>query len=792
MKQYVRDLYRYERRQGESVFFGHGGEIGITVLEGVCVKVAYRFPGAEVRDALVEATAQIAPERGLTAAPCAVTEAEENYLLEASGGVRVQVEKRHGLVSVFYGGALIHGGAFQNPDLVVPSYPVRLLRDGGHLLARFNFPIDPEDEFYGLGDKTGAPNRRGQRFRMFNRDSLGYDASNSDPLYKSVPFYLKINRKTGALCGVLFPEAMLRTMDFGRESPYYSMVEVENGPFEYRVFWGESYREIVGAYCRLTGMPALPPLFSFGFLASSMNYVEPQDAAARVLRYFERVEKERIPCEGMYFSSGYLKAPNGKRYALLWNEEKFPRHGEYLHALRERGYNLIMNIKPGVLTSHPWYEELKEKGYFIKGKDGSPYVEYFWGGDASFIDFTNAQAKHWWKEQLKAQYIVHGCMGIWNDNNELELEDTELESYQTRALYPVLMCQAAYEAFKELQPDKRPWVYSRAGYAGLQRYARTWTGDNTSTFATLHYNQYMGLSLGLCGMPYYGHDLGGFFGETPEEELMLRSCETAVFQPRFVIHSWRESGNPTEPWSYPSGFERIRMLIYAHYAYMPYLYNCAIEASLMGVPIERMLRLEFPADPNLRGDEVDMLCGPYVLKVSVTEKGVTQRQLYLPAGERWYDPRRRALLAGGQTVSLDVPMDGQPHILLRMGGVVPSTEAVGQLRTGYFEQLTFLLLPREDGLSTQTDYFEDDGVTELDLHAYGQYSFLLEPDRITVTKTRQGRGAPPPEARRMFKLRLPAGFAFCDGGEETVAFAPDRMRIDERLTWSFAGTYRRA
>ena len=143
-----------------------------------------------------------------------------------------------------------------------------------------------------------------------------------------------------------------------------------------------------------------------------------------------------------------------------------------------------MNIKPGILVSHPWYGELKEKGFLIKDQEGKPYQEFFWGGEASFIDFNNPQAKEWWKSQLKAQYLDHGCTGIWNDNNELELEDVGLEAFKTKALYPIRMAQASYEAFKEERPDERPWIYSRSGYAGLQRFARTWSGDNVSDWKT--------------------------------------------------------------------------------------------------------------------------------------------------------------------------------------------------------------------------------------------------------------------------------------------------------------------
>ena len=220
-----------------------------------------------------------------------------------------------------------------------------------------------------------------------------------------------------------------------------------------------------------------------------MNYVEAWDAQARILRFFNDVEGHDLPCEGMYVSSGYLKSDEGFRHAFMWNRRKFPDPGSFLDDQSKRGYHLTFNIKPGILKTHPWYEELKQKGYFIKDNDGEPVVEYFWGGDASFIDFTNAEAVSWWKSKLKESYLDHGVEGIWNDNNEFEMSDPEMNAYKVRTLYPVEMARASYEACLEKNPSKRPWIYSRSGYAGMQRYARTWTGDNSSDFRTLKYSK---------------------------------------------------------------------------------------------------------------------------------------------------------------------------------------------------------------------------------------------------------------------------------------------------------------
>lgn len=784
---------------------GEGGSIIIRAWRADIISVEYVFQGAEVAGDLRGASRFVTagPAVGGGPAPhdAVLREEADEYVLtlgahpEGDAGTGpetiVRLEKMRGLVGVYRGGVLVHGGLLGNQDTVLPSYPVRCISEGASStpLARFNFPLSAADAFYGLGDKSGEPNRRGRRFRMFNRDALGYDAANSDPLYKSVPFFLKRNAESGALCGLLFPAPWIEDVDFGQESPYYFKVDVKGGPFSYFVLLGETYRDVLKAYCGVTGFPALPPLFSFGFFGSSMNYVEEDDAAQRILRYFSTVEEHKIPCEGMYVSSGYLKSPEGKRYAFLWNKRKFPDYGAFLRSLSERGYNLCMNIKPGILTSHPWYADLAAKGYFIADAAGKPYVEFFWGGEASFIDFGNPGARAWWISQLREQYLDHGCTGIWNDNNELELEDGELSAFRTRAVYPVKMAEAAYEAFKERDAEGRPWVYSRSGYAGLQRYARTWTGDNVSDWKTLRHNQYMGLSLGLCGLPFYGHDLGGFFGDFPPEELLVRSCQSAVFQPRFVIHSWREDGRPTEPWSYPSALPVIRGHIREHYRFMPYTYNCAVDSSRTGAPIERPLFLEFPDDPLLDDRDVNSMYGPSILKVLVVDEGADSAFVRFPASASWYDSRKGRLIDGGQTETVAVPREGVAWFA-RTGSVIPTSPGLEKLKTAYFPRVEFLVFPPAEGGSIEYRYYEDDGHTEPALGRFAQWVVSVSYDASTgeglIRITEEHRGDDPSQDR-IFAFVLPRGFVFGENGKAEATVGS--LRGAGGAEWEFRGAY---
>jgi len=777
MKHVIRNLRTCTLASSSTVVaIGEGGSVSLAFLSSEIIKVSYDFAGITIDKTLEKASDFITePATHLdTSDPVLIKEEKEAYILTC-GQSRVVLEKEHALVSIWHQGRLAHGGRVGTADTVLPSYQVRCFTKEGSVdsFSRFNFPLDSEDEFYGLGDKSGSPNRRGRRFSMFNRDSLGYDASNSDPLYKSIPFLLKVNPAQGVTSGLLFDQSMIKLFDLGRESPYFFSVEVEGGPYGYVVLLGNSYHEVLKNYCRVTGFPAFPPLFSFGFFGSSMNYAEPDDAKERILEYFATVEEHQIPCEGMYVSSGYLKSAEGKRYAFLWNKQKFPDHKSFLTSLSERGYNLCMNIKPGILVSHPWYGELKEKGFLIKDQEGKPYQEFFWGGEASFIDFNNPQAKEWWKSQLKAQYLDHGCTGIWNDNNELELEDVGLEAFKTKALYPIRMAQASYEAFKEERPDERPWIYSRSGYAGLQRFARTWSGDNVSDWKTLHYNQLMGIGFGLSGLPYFGHDLGGFFGPFPEEELLIRSCQSAVLQGRFVMHSWREEGTPTEPWSYPTALEPIRSLILEHYRFMPYLYSCAYEAAVEGKPIERSLHLEFPEDKALKSDTVHSLFGPSLLKVLITEKGCHEARVHLPKGLWWYDKAGMAI-EGGCDLTVPYPCNGEVVWFAREGSAIPTAPHLTHLGTAFFEQVEFLVFPvRTTGKEVVSTYFEDDGKTELHKQNCNLWSLKVTENQVIVSKTKAAYDEP---AGRLFTLKV---------GTRKFEFNPASLKRGESISFAF-------
>lgn len=781
----VKDLQTLELERLAISLSGQNGSILLANHGHHIYSIRYLFNEEKTRQAPSDLTAELYADEYRDSVNSrrpweSINETNCAFILH-DGDVRIEVDKSSGVVTAFWKDVRSFGGQIGNSDTVLPRYPLRV-QDSGSGPGKFNFKACADDIFIGLGEKSGKLDKNRRRFKMFNRDALGYEAMSSDPLYKSIPFFLQANRKRGSIAGIYFPHPRVEEVDFRVESNYYLYVRLSCSPYGYVLFLGENYRNILDGFTRYTGRPALPPRFSFGYFGSSMSYAEPADAATLVTGFFNEVERRKIPCEGMYLSSGYVKAENGERYTFLWNKKKFPDPKSFMEGLKARGYRLCCNIKPGILSTHPDYHEMEQDRRFISYASGDALVEYYWGNSASLIDFSRAEVREWWKEQLKKHFIRLGVEGIWNDNNEFEIEDESVPLYKERSLLPLLMLKASYEALSEERPGRRPWIISRSGYAGMQRYARTWTGDNVSDEESMVASAPMGMNLGLSGVPFYGHDIGGFFGDSPSHELLLRWSQLAVFQPRFVMHSWNPNGKPTEPWTYPEVFESIRDLIRLRYRYLPYIYSTAFEAALYGTPMERPLWLEFREDPGLPQDSGAHMVGDALLVIPPQAVAPHDVEWRFPSGTAWVSgmgPVSSAssiapsLWRGGQTVRMPYP-DRMPLYFFRTGSAVVEQRNAEKLPDGFSDVLELSVFPLA-GIEADDHalacVYEDDGVSCLGEGSYSLYTLSQRrtPAGIVLANVEQkffASNAPEP---RMVRLSVPSGFTIRTVGQNKGA-----------------------
>jgi alpha-glucosidase len=293
---------------------------------------------------------------------------------------------------------------------------------------------------------------------------------------------------------------------------------------------------------------------------------------------------------------------------------------------------LVPNIKPALLRDHPRFIEARDAGLLVQDPDGQPTAVQFWDGTGAYLDFTNPATIAWWKQQVTEQLLAYGIPATWNDNNEFEVWSDQALAHgfgtprparEARPLQTLLMMQASHAAQTTFAPAERPYLVSRSGAAGMQRYVQTWSGDNYTSWETLRYNIRMGLGLAMSGVSNTGHDIGGFSGPAPGPELLLRWVQFGIFLPRFSIHSWNDDQTVNEPWMYPEVTPQIRALIHFRYQLLPYLYDLVWRYHSAFEPIIRPTYHDFPQDPRCLEENDDMLLGAHLLVAAVVEPGQT-------------------------------------------------------------------------------------------------------------------------------------------------------------------------
>lgn len=586
-----------------------------------------------------------------------------------------------------------------------------------------------EDEhYYGFGEKSGPLDKAGRRMRMMNVDAYGYNAETSDPLYKHTPFYITYVPELEIAYGLFYDNPATCVFDMGQEIDafwgLYRYYQAEDGDIDYTMIFGPTIADVVRRFAALTGRTALPPRWSLGYMGSTMAYTEAPDAQAQLAKYVALCEEHDIPCDLFHLSSGYSLSDSGERRVFVWNHSRVPDPKQMVDTFHDAGIHLAANIKPFLLKSHPDYDEVAKRGGFIKTADGTaPAVGTFWSGgayeagDGGYVDFTSAAGYAWWQQRATEALLDYGIDTLWNDNNEFQLwDDTArcdgfgepIPLGLARPLLTLLMTRASYEAQRGKRPDERPFVLTRAAAVGSQRYAQTWSGDNTTSWHTLRWNTPMGLSLGLSGMPNNGHDIGGFHGPAPEPELLIRWLQSGVFQPRFTTHSWNSDGTTTSPWMYPEHLPLIREIILFRYRLIPYLYALMYQAAHTGEPITRPLVYHFAHDPQCRTESFDFMLGRDLLVATVMEPGARSRAVYLPAGERWCNWHTGEWYDGGQTIEAPAPLEVTP-IFARGGGLVPLGKPMRHVGAEADDSRQVYAFPTASG-SSQVTLIEDDGL----------------------------------------------------------------------------------
>jgi len=529
--------------------------------------------------------------------------------------------------------------------------------------------LNDDADCWGLGEAAGPLSRRGRRFEMRNLDAMGYDAEHTDPLYKHFPFL--IHRSAGVALGLFWDNFATTDINLGLErdnyhGPYFSW-RARGGDFDMFLVAGPRVRDVTARFTRLTGLPMLPPAWALGYSGSTMAYTDAPDAQTQMGGFLQKLKETKLPCTSFHLSSGYTSIGQ-RRYVFTWNRDKFPDPKTFVTQFRDAGVRLIPNVKPVLLTDHPRYAEARRL-FVRQAEQDVPELSQFWDGLGSHLDFTNPATVTWWKAQLKEQLLDLGVEAVWNDNNEFEVWE---EGARTHGGWPIglgrpiqtlLMAKASRQALQEKFPDQKPFVVSRSGMPGMQRYVQTWSGDNRTEWKTLRFNLAMALNLSLSGVGNTGHDLGGFSGPRPEPELFLRWIQHGIFYPRFVIHSWKHEG-ANEPWMYPELLPQMQALFGLRETLSPYLQRLLTEAHITGHPILRPMFYDHDDDAACFAPSDDFMLGDALLVANVMVPEAKTRAVLLPARRRWRCYWTGEIFEGGQRLELPVTRDSWPMFVL--------------------------------------------------------------------------------------------------------------------------------
>ena len=652
----------------------------------------------------------------VAAADAVLSDGDREAVIEGSL-LKVVVEKDPLRICVYdKEGTLLHADI---PDLAY-------MEDSNHRRIHTS-EISPEDCFYGFGEKSGDFNKAQKFMGMSPKDAMGYNPKETDSLYKHIPFYIKLSRSTRKAVGYFYHNTYECDFDMGREKSNYwkphSRYRTDGGDIDLFLIAGPSVRQVVERYTDLTGKSAMLPRYALGYLGSSMYYPElDEDCDDAILDFIDTTKEEKIPVDGFQLSSGYCTVETDKgikRCVFTWNKKRFKDPREFFAQMDKRGVSVSPNVKPGILLIHPKLDEMKARGMFVKASDSDePGIGTWWGGKGVFADFTKPSTRTYWKEMLRENVLEYGTSSVWNDNCEYDsLVDKDCRCDfegkggtigQLKSVMSNIMCHITDEAIHETFPNTRPYIVCRSGHCGIQRCAQTWAGDNLTCWDSLKYNIATILGMSLSGVANQGCDIGGFYGPSPEAELMVRWIQNGIFQPRFSIHSTNTDNTVTEPWMYGDCTGYIREAIGLRYQLSPYLYSLMERAHETGLPIMEPMCSAFQNDVRCYEEGVDFMFGDSLLVANVVEKGASARKVYLPEGETFYDFYTRTAYEGGAVIELPVDLGSIP-LLVRSGAIIPMAEdKLDNLKTQQTEHLRILCAADRDG---RFALYEDDGIS---------------------------------------------------------------------------------
>ncbi|MBM7170896.1 glycosyl hydrolase [Streptomyces sp. G44] len=544
--------------------------------------------------------------------------------------------------------------------------------------------VAADARFFGLGGRSGGPRLRDGVYRLWNTDPGGSFGPGDDPLYITMPVQMVV---ADAGTHLVFHdntwegEVVVREGREGAGSGHdrggSCEVRMDGGPLRCWVMVGTPAR-VLHSWASLTGPPALPPSWALGHHHARWGF----GSEAEVRRIVAGYEEHELPLDAVHLDIDHYEA----HQVFTVDKERFAELPRLAEELRGSGIRLVSIVDPAV-KAEPGVEAY-DRGVaadaFVRDAAGRLVRGVVWPGEAVYPDFTDPRARKWWS-RLYEERLGQGFAGFWHDMNEPVsfaafgeatlprsarhcLEGRGGDHREAHNVYGLAMARAGYEGLRELLPEGRPFLFSRSGWAGMQRYGGTWSGDVSTGWPGLRASLSLVLGLGLCGVPYSGPDVGGFDG-SPSPELYLRWFQLGAYLPLFRTHAAITAGR-REPWEFGEEvLGHARVALVERRRLLPYFVTLAHLARLTGAPYVRPVWWGCAEDRALRDCEDAFLLGDSLLVAPVLESGARVRTVRLPPG-RWYDTATGRAYEGPGQVLVDAPLSRIP-VLARAGTVLP-------------------------------------------------------------------------------------------------------------------------
>ncbi|WP_461788778.1 glycoside hydrolase family 31 protein [Pedobacter sp.] len=627
---------------------------------------------------------------------------EEGKIKLSTANIKVEIDKAPDFRIVFKNDK----GEIINEDMPGKGMGTTFIGDKTTVYKR----LQQGERFVGMGESLGNLDRYASVVTTWNVDNYKYD-NDKIPMYISIPFYIGIFKDQ--VYGMYYDNSFKGTFNFGASNTRFSSVTFDGGDMDYFFMYDQSVAKVIEHYISLTGKMPLPPKWSIGYHQSRNSYY-PESQVMFIANTFRN---KKIPLDCIVLDADYLVDYEPFRI----NTKRFPDMKGMASRLSDMGIELTASVNPGIKidATYSAYNDGLRNDIFLRYTDNELYKADIWPNMNYYPDFTNPKARQWWADQMKIYQDV-GINGYWNDMNEPAIggqsmpdnvvfdydgrKSTPLESHN---LYGFLMARSSFESFQKYGGNKRRFVMTRSAFAGIQRFATVWSGDNQAKDEHILLGVLLNNQMGLSGIPFVGPDLGGYIGEATKE-MYTRWVEVGVFSPYLRNHRGQYQMS-NEPWAYGEEAEAIsKTYIEFRYQMMPYLYSKFYETSKTGIPIARSLCLDYPFDNNIYDlkYQYQFIFGDAFLISPLTSKEKSKK-VYFPKG-KWYNIFTDEKIDGSQELLQDFPLYNLP-LYVKESAIVPLQSITQSAK----EKPTDVLLLHVYNGENNNDfiYYEDDGAT---------------------------------------------------------------------------------